>query len=305
MRVFKTRLGEIIHADSSKYLDGIDDNSLDLILTSPPFALERKKSYGNLNGDEYLKWIKEFGVLFHTKLKESGSLVLDFGGSWNKGNPTRKLHQFKIPIIFCEEIGFHLAQEFFWWNTSKIPSPAQWVTISRERITDSVNYIFWFSKTPHPKADNRKILKPYSKRMKKMIANQTYNRKDRPSEHKISSKWAQNNGGAIPQNFFPYGNSAVDPYLKFCDEHNLKKHPARFGYFIPEFFIRFLTDSGDLVLDPFAGSCTTGAVAEALQRKWICIDNEIEFLKGAEGRFKEGYKFNIDPEKKQPFFYIL
>ena len=300
-KIFKTKLGSIVHDDSLKHLKKVKDKSLDLIITSPPFALTRKKAYGNEQGDAYLVWLKEFGELFHEKLKEEGSLVIDFGGSWVPGQPTRNLHQFEIPILFVKEIGFHLAQEFFWWNTSKMPSPASWKPISRERITDSVNYIFWFSKSPHPKANNRNILKPYSDKMKKMIKNQKYNMRDRPSEHRVSKVWAKDNGGAIPQNFFPYGNSSNDPYFKYCEKIGVKKHPARFGPFIPEFFIRFLTDKNDMVVDPFAGSCTTGAVAEALERKWLCIDIDEDYLKGGVGRFKEPYKFKIDPEESLDF----
>ena len=300
-KIFKTKLGSIIQDDSLNYLKDVKDNSLDLIITSPPFALTRKKAYGNEQGDEYMIWLKEFGKIFHKKLKDEGSLVIDFGGSWVPGQPTRNLHQFEIPILFVKELGFHLAQEFFWWNTSKMPSPASWVTISRERITDSVNYIFWFSKAPHPKANNRNILKPYSDKMKNMIKNQKYNMRDRPSGHKVSKVWAKDNGGAIPQNFFPYGNSSNDPYFKYCDKIGVKKHPARFGPFIPEFFIRFLTDKGDLVLDPFAGSCTTGAVAEALERRWICLDTDEDYLKGGKGRFEDPYKFNINLNEKLDF----
>lgn len=300
-KIFKTKLGSIVHDDSLKYLKKVEDNSLDLIITSPPFALTRKKAYGNEQGDAYMVWLKEFGEIFYKKLKDEGSLVIDFGGSWVPGQPTRNLHQFEIPILFVKEIGFHLAQEFFWWNTSKMPSPASWVTISRERITDSVNYIFWFSKTPHPKANNRNILKPYSDKMKNMIKNQRYNMNDRPSGHRVSKVWAKDNGGAIPQNFFPYGNSSNDPYFKYCEKIGIKKHPARFGPFIPEFFIRFLTDKGDLVLDPFAGSCTSGAVAEALERRWLCIDNDKEYLEGGKGRFEEPYMFNIDIDERLDF----
>ena len=299
--IFKTKNGKIVHDDSLKYLKKLKDNSVDLIITSPPFALTREKAYGNKKGDAYMKWLKEFGELFHQKLKLEGSLVIDFGGSWAPGMPVRNLHQFKIPIMFCEDLGFHLAQEFFWWNTSKMPSPAAWVTLSRERLTDSVNYIFWFSKSPNPKANNRKILKPYSQKMLNMIKNQHYNMRKRPSGHNVSKVWAKDNGGAIPQNFFPYGNSANDPYFKYCDEKGLKKHPARFGQFIPEFFIRFLTDENDLVIDPFAGSCTAGAVAEGLKRKWICIDTDEQYLKGGEGRFQDPYKFKIDPEENMEF----
>ena len=97
--IYKNKLGKIIHADSFSDLKKLTDNSVDLIITSPPFALEREKSYGNLKGDEYLEWLKEFSEVFFLKLKDTGSLVIDFGGSWTPGQPTRNLHQYKIPII--------------------------------------------------------------------------------------------------------------------------------------------------------------------------------------------------------------
>jgi len=296
MQIKRTKLGKILHSDSLTYLDTLKDSSFDLILTSPPFALTRKKAYGNKQGDEYLAWLKQFGSKFYRLLKPTGSLVIDFGGSWTPGSPTRNLHQFKIPIMFVEEIGFHLAQEFFWWNTSKMPTPASWVTISRERVTDSVNYIYWFSKEKHPKANNKNVLNPYSQKMRTMIKNQKYNMRLRPSDHRISKVWARDNGGSIPHNLIPYGNTANDPYFKYCEAKGLTKHPARFGPFIPEFFIKFLTDEGDLVLDPFAGSCTTGSVAEQLSRKWLCIDSEKEYLLGARGRFIKKYMFKVESD---------
>ena len=118
--------------------------------------------------------------------------------------------------------------------------------------------------------------------------------KKRPGGQSISKVWAKDNGGSIPQNVFPYGNSYVDPYLGYCEKKKLKKHPARFGPFIPEFFIKFLTDEEDLVVDPFAGSCTTGSVAEQLGREWLCIDSEIDYVKGGVGRFLPEYSFKID-----------
>ena len=293
-QIKKTNLGKIVHSDSLKYLKKLDDNSIDLIITSPPFALTRKKAYGNKQGDEYLEWLREFGELFYEKLSKEGSLVIDFGGSWVPGSPTRNLHQFKIPIMFVEELSFHLAQEFFWWNTSKMPNPAAWVTVSRERITDAVNYIFWFSKSKHPKANNKNILNPYSNKLKNLIKNKSYNTNKRPGGQSISDVWAKNNGGAIPQNVIPYGNTFNDPYFKYCEKKGLTKHPARFGPFIPEFFIKFLTDENDFVVDPFAGSCTTGSVAEQLNRKWLCIDNEVEYLKGAKGRFLKEFAFKVE-----------
>ena len=121
-------MGEIVHGDSVNVLAAYSDDSVDLIMTSPPFGLVRKKDYGNVDADEYVDWFKPFAKAFHRVLKNSGSLVIDIGGAWNKGYPTRNLYYFKLLIMLCEEFGFHLAQDFYWWNPSRLPTPAEWVT---------------------------------------------------------------------------------------------------------------------------------------------------------------------------------
>jgi site-specific DNA-methyltransferase (cytosine-N4-specific) len=95
------------------------DNSCDLIMTSPPFALVRKKDYGNESENTYVSWFRDFAVQFHRILKPSGSLVIDIGGSWIPGQPTRSLYHFELVIMLCRDAGFHLAQEFYWWNRTK------------------------------------------------------------------------------------------------------------------------------------------------------------------------------------------
>jgi site-specific DNA-methyltransferase (cytosine-N4-specific) len=86
MSVFhRTKLGEIVLADSLKYMSGIDDGSVDLIVTSPPFGLVRKKDYGNVESHEYVEWFRPFGHEFRRILKSTGSLVIDIGGAWILG----------------------------------------------------------------------------------------------------------------------------------------------------------------------------------------------------------------------------
>jgi len=109
----------------------------------------------------------------------------------------------------------------------------------------------------------------------------------RPSGHDISNKFGTNNGGAIPPNLISLANTESNStYIRYCTEHNITPHPARFPIGIPEFFIRMLTDKGDIVLDPFAGSCVTGEASEKTQRRWICCDTVPEYLQGALGRFQ-------------------
>ncbi len=281
----KTKHGSIIQADSLDVLRDYPDSSVDLIMTSPPFALVRKKDYGNVEAEQYIEWFQPFAEQFHRILRETGSFVLDIGGSWNKGCPTRSLYHFKLLIMLCEEYGFHLAQDFYWWNPSKLPTPAEWVTVRRIRTKDAVNTVWWLSKTPWPKASNKRVLQPYSDSMKELLE-KGYKAKKRPSGHDISTKFRVNNGAAIPPNLIAIPNTESNSfYLRYCEEKKLSPHPARYPAELPEYFIRMLTDPGDLVVDPFAGSCVTGEVCERLERRWVCIELVREYCEAALGRF--------------------
>ena len=130
-RFFSTKLGKIYLGDSLQlFQDKIAPNSVDLIMTSPPFGLVRKKDYGNVDAEDYVEWFKPFGEVFRKALKPHGSLVVDIGGAWISGQPTRSLYHYELLISLCKDIGFHLVQEFFWWNPARLPTPAEWVTVT-------------------------------------------------------------------------------------------------------------------------------------------------------------------------------
>ena len=282
-----TALGKIYQGNSLAYMHShAGQNSVDLILTSPPFGLVRKKSYGNEDADAYCDWFRPFAEGFKRVLKDDGSLVIDVGGAWKSGTPTRSLYHFKLLIMLCEEYGFHLAQEHYWWNPSKLPSPAEWVNVRRVRVKDAINCVWWLSKTPFPRANNKRILSPYSDSMRTLLKN-GYKAKMRPSGHDISSNFSVDNGGSVPPNLLAIANTEINgAYQDYCRENNIEIHPARFPALLPEYFIRFLTNPGDMVLDPFGGSCITGMVAEALARKWACVELSSEYIRGGIGRFQ-------------------
>ncbi len=283
----QTRQGQIVLGNSLDLMAGWPDQSIDLIVTSPPFGLVRKKDYGNAHSDAYVEWFRPFGEAFRRVLKPNGSLVIDIGGAWIEGQPARSLYHFKLLIMLCEDFGFHLAQDFYWWNPSKLPTPAEWVTVRRVRVKDAINTVWWLSPTPWPKADNRRVLQPYSDSMRKLLKD-GYRAKRRPSGHDISTKFSVNNGAAIPPNLLAIANTESNSfYLRYCEQNGLTPHPARFPADLPEFFIRMLTDPGDFVFDPFAGSCVTGEVSERLDRKWVCCDLVEDYLRGALGRFTD------------------
>jgi site-specific DNA-methyltransferase (cytosine-N4-specific) len=298
----ETARGRILLGDSlSVFREEIEPGAVDLIMTSPPFGLVRKKDYGNANADDYLEWFRPFAAAFHKALKPQGSLVIDIGGAWISGQPTRSLYHYELLIMLCKEFGFHLAQEFFWWNPARLPTPAEWVTVRRIRVKDAVNCIWWLSPTPWPKASNRRVLQPYSNSMK-VLLEKGYKPMLRPSGHDISDCFGTDNGAAIPPNLISLAHTESNSaYIRYCRDNGITPHPARFPTEIPEFFIRMLTEAGDLVVDPFCGSCATGEAAERTQRAWICCDLVEDYLKGALGRFQPGKveKYSVAKSEKR------
>ncbi len=285
---YTTSLGAAYVGDSRELLRDLPDGSVNLVMTSPPFALQRQKEYGNLDQHEYIDWLTEFAQLGHRKLRADGSFVLDQGGAYQKGVPARSLYNFRVLLRFCDEIGFSLAEDFYWFNPSKLPSPIEWVNKRKLRAKDAVNTVWWLSKTEWPKADVSKVLAPYSDRMKKLIEDPDgfYTPKKRPSGHDIGRSFARDNGGAIPSNLLQIPNTESNGnYLAGCKLVGASGHPARFPAKLPEFFIRLLTDPGDLVVDIFAGSNTTGQVAEAEGRAWLAFEERRDYVAASVLRF--------------------
>jgi site-specific DNA-methyltransferase (cytosine-N4-specific) len=340
---YETESGAAYIGDSRELLKELPDSSIDLVCTSPPFALLREKEYGNVSADKYIEWFEPFLKQFKRVLKDQGSFIIDLGGSWQKGKPYRSLYQYEFLLKLCRDededgLGWHLAQELYWYNPAKLPTPAEWVTIRRIRVKDALNTVWWLRPTDYVdekggKVSNRKVLKPYSDAQKNLMEN-GYNKERRPSDHNPSDVWDNKNEGAIPPNLIEDsdlgGSFGVrdedseigDPvyvdtpsenwrapvnvisasntasntrYHRRCREEGIDQHPARFPKDLPEFAIALTTDKQDIVLDPFAGSNTTGQVAEQMDRRWLAFDENEEYLKGSIFRFPA-----LDGEKGQP-----
>ncbi len=308
--LYETNYGKYYIGKCEEMIDNLGVNGqVQLLLTSPPYPLNKKKKYGNMVGEEYLEWLYKLAPLFSKVLKPDGSLVIEMGNSWEKNRPIQSILTIKSLLQFLEnpEANLRLCQEFVCYNPARLPSPAQWVTIERIRAIDSYTHIWWMANSDYPKADNRKILRPYSKSMKKLLKNGEYNAGKRPSEHSISEKsFLTNNNGSISHNVLeiepiednkelrlPYSMLSIantksnDYYMKRCREEGYIPHPARMPLELASFFINFLTDENDLVLDPFGGSNTTGFCAERLKRKWIAIEAEGDYGIQSTIRFEE------------------
>lgn len=288
--VFTTDLGCGILAEAESAIQVIADGSVHLILTSPPYPLVTQKSYGNRSPVEHVEWLTQLAAGWKNKLTDTGSLVLNVADVFNPSIPSVSLYQERLLINLCDELGYSLAQKFYWENPSKLPSPAEWVCLRRIRATPSVEQIYWLTKDPlRASADNRKILRPYSESMKARLAQGgETKRQQRPSGFKLKEgAFAKDNGGSIPHNLLIASHTqSNDPYKNLCRKFNLPIHPARMPEVIPNTFIPFLTEPNDLVWDPLAGSGLTASVAERLGRRWIMNERSLSYLQGAALRFK-------------------
>lgn len=288
--VYRTRHGACYLGDSLSLIQETPAESVDLVVTSPPFALLRQKEYGNKGQIEYVEWLCAFGREVLRVLRDTGSFVLDLGDAYKRGVPVRSLYQYRVLLRLCDETGFHLAEEFFWHNPAKLPSPIEWVNKRKIRVKDSVDTVWWLSKTEWPKADVRRVVVPYSDRMKKLLRNpeRFYTPKKRPSGHDIGKRFEAENKGAIPPNLLQIANTdSNSTYLRLAKALGVKRHPARFPLGLPKFFVSFLTEPGDLVLDIFAGSNTTGRGAEELGRRWVAFEIDRGYATGSALRFME------------------
>ncbi len=277
------KIEDFARSPEGKSLEG----QVQLIFTSPPFALNKKKKYGNVQGEDYVEWLAQMAPILKKFLKPNGSIVLELGNAWSKGKPVMDPLSLRALLAFLERGNLNLCQQFIGYNKARLPTPAEWVTIRRIRVKDSFTHIWWMSPRPRPYASNRNVPKKYGKDMERLLETQSYNAGRRPSEHVINStSFLKRNKGAIPSNVIEFSNTrASDGYMKFCKQHRIPYHPARMSREIPEFFIKFLTRKGQIVMDPFAGSNTTGDVAESLRRRWVSIDPVRQYVSGSRGRF--------------------
>ncbi|HZH42211.1 MAG TPA: site-specific DNA-methyltransferase [Gemmatimonadales bacterium] len=308
----RTRLGRYYVGDAKHLLRSALAQGLrgkvQLILTSPPYPLNRKKSYGNHTGAGYKRWFIGLAPLFAELLRPDGSIVIELGNAWLPGRPVQALLHLEslLGFVRAPDANLRLCQEFVCFNPARLPSPAAWVTVNRLRVTDSFTHVWWMAKSDFPKADNGRVLRPYSQDMLDLLRRGTYNNGRRPSHHGISKEgFLRNNGGSIAQNVLEIetldpnhpprlpnvlriaNTGSNDFFFRECRARDITPHPARMPSGLASFFVHFLTDPGDLVLDPFAGSNTTGFVSELAGRRWVAIEKEKAYVAQSRIRFRD------------------
>lgn len=257
----------IIRGDCLQEMSKLQDESVDLVVTSPPYAMQRKNTYGGITEDEYPDWFEQIGKEIYRVLKPSGSFVLNIKENSKDGRKS----------LYVMETVIRLAKIFMWkdtfiWN-KKNPFP----TGSNRRLKDGFEYCFWFSKGKQYKFyPNNVLIKSESKFLE--------------SEKKRSNLGNHNcyNGSGFKMN-----RRFVSDYIRPSNVITLATdtenhvHPATFPVGLPQFFINLMTETGDVVLDPFMGSGTTGVASGKAGRDFIGIEISEEYCKIAEERIQK------------------
>ena len=253
---------KIYYGDAIKLSRGIPDNFIDLVLTSPPYATT--KNYGKsvdlkpLEVRNYNEWFMPLATEISRSLKDDGSFILNINDKIVGG--FRDLYVYELVIKICNETDLKLYDRYIWHKKNAMP-------VSGDRLNDWMEYIFHFTKSPKIKSNINNVREPYAastlKRYKSPVA---FNKKvDDNGITSIGDKKMviSNPLGKKPSTVMRFNNTGV---LK---GGTAGKHPAPFHPELPKFFINWLTDENDVVLDPFMGSGTVAEVCKSSNRQYI------------------------------------
>lgn len=292
--VFETANGMAIAANAEAAAGILEPESVDLLFTSPPFPLLSGKEYGTSSTAAWLEWMLDLAADWKTLLAPTGSIIMHLGECYYRGMPVQSQYIERLCIKLEDELGLYRAGRLYWENPARLPD-LQWAAIHRVRVRSTVDPLLWFSKSPNPKADNRRVLEPYAERTRRQYIDKDFTPVDRPSGLSFGEKsWSKDNGGKIPSSIIRCGNaSGMDSYSRACRAAGLKIHPARMPQALAEFAIKLTTEKGDLVVDPFFGSGTTGAAAEALGRYWLGLERSLTYLDTSGLRFESAPGFQV------------
>lgn len=247
----------ILLGDCAKELKKVPDNYVDLIFTSPPYADQRKKTYGGIAADEYVKWFLPRSKEFLRVLKPTGTFVLNIKEKVVEGQ--RSTYVLKL-ILEMQKQGWLWTEEFIWHKKNSYPG--KWPN----RFRDSWERLLQFNKNKHFNMYQETVMVPMgdwkNSRLKKL--SDTDKIRD---ESKVGSGFGKNISNWIDREMAYPTN-----VLHLATECNNKNHSAAFPEELPEWFIKLFTQEGDVVLDPFMGSGTTNLTARRMNRNSIGID---------------------------------
>ncbi len=263
---------QIIHGDCEEVLRDLPDNSIDLIFTSPPYADQRKNTYGGVRPDEYVNWFLPKAAQFYRVLKPTGTFILNIKERVVNG----ERHTYVMELIMqMREQGWLWTEEFIWHKKNSYPG--KWPN----RFRDSWERLLQFNKNRKFNMYQEAVMVPVGDWAKKRLAKLSEVDRIR-DESKVGSGFGKNISNWV-------GREKVYPtnVLHMATECYNRNHSATFPVALPRWFIKLFTVEGDTVLDPFVGSGTTAVAAIEMGRNYIGVDINEEYCQVARNRVSE------------------
>ena len=265
----------ILQGDSAEVLKTLPDNSIDLIVTSPPYADQRKSTYGGISPDKYVEWFLPISEQLLRVLKPSGTFVLNIKEKVVEGE--RSTYVMEL-ILAMRKQGWLWTEEFIWHKKNSYPG--KWPN----RFRDAWERLLQFNKSKKFAMYQEEVMVPMGDWAKSRLKNLSDTDKRRDNS-KVGSGFGKN-----ISNWIDREKAYPTNVLHLATECNNKKHSAAFPEELPEWFIKLFTKEGDMVLDPFAGSGTTLFVAERMGRNAIGIEIIEEYYKMVKDQLEELYQ---------------
>lgn len=268
----KELTSNILHGDSAEVLKTFPDNSIDLIVTSPPYADQRKSTYGGISPAKYVDWFLPISEQLLRVLKPTGTFVLNIKEKVVEGE--RSTYVMEL-ILAMRKQGWLWTEEFIWHKKNSYPG--KWPN----RFRDAWERLLQFNKSKKFAMYQEEVMVPMGDWAKVRLKNLSDTDKRRDNS-KVGSGFGKN-----ISNWVDREKAYPTNVLHLATECNNKKHSAAFPEELPEWFIKLFTKEGDTVLDPFAGSGTTLFVAERMGRSAIGIEIMEEYYKMVKNQLEE------------------
>lgn len=295
---FSTRLGMAVWGDSLDTLKGLQE-PVHLLFTSTPYLLNRARDYGNpANEAEFVDFVVAVVEPVMRNLVPGGSVCLNMGqDAFVKGTPARSVFLERVTLALHDRLGLYLMDRSVWHNPSKPPGPTIWSSRDRVQLNSAFEFVLWFTNDPRRvRADNRRVLEAHTEQHLKLIAQGGEQRHAQYGDGAYTIRpgsFGQATPGRIPRNVMTFGHRCRDTQQlrRIAQELGLPMHGATFPTRLPDFWIRFLTEPGDLVLDSLCGWGKTALAAQRLQRRWLIVDKVLDYLRASGEMFRDADGF--------------
>ncbi len=269
--------------DSGKVLKKLPDNSVDLIFTSPPYADQRKNTYGGIHPDKYVDWFLPISEQLLRVLKPTGSFVLNIKERVTNGE--RNTYVIEL-ILEMRKQGWLWTEEYIWHKKNSYPG--KWPN----RFRDAWERLLHFNKEKKFNMYQEEVMVPMGDWAKTRLKNLSDTDKTR-DESKVGSGFGKNISNWLERDMAYPSN-----VLHLATECNNKKHSAAFPEGLPEWFIKLFTKEGDTVLDPFMGSGTTNIVASRMKRNSIGIEIVPEYYEMVKSKIQPIELYLLESKEK-------